>query len=89
MIDQLQETEEKFQGGLFNPAGYTHTSIALRDCVAAMSIPVVEVHLTNPHRRELWRQHSHLSEVASATVAGFGVQSYFLALRLLVQETNS
>lgn len=83
LIDRLQQAEENFDGVVFNPGALTHTSIALRDCVASLSIPVIEAHLTNIYRRELWRQHSFLSEVAAGSVIGFGIDSYFLGLELL------
>ena len=72
------------QGLLLNPAAYTHTSIALRDAVAASGLPAVEVHLTNVHARERFRRHSYLAPVCVGTVSGFGAESYTLGLRALV-----
>ncbi|HEY4528918.1 MAG TPA: type II 3-dehydroquinate dehydratase [Luteimonas sp.] len=65
---------------LVNPAAFTHTSVALRDALAAVAIPFIEVHLSNPHAREPFRQQSYFSDLAVGVVAGFGAASYFLAL---------
>ncbi len=65
---------------LINPAAFTHTSIALRDALAAVAIPFIELHLSNPHAREPFRHHSYLSDLALGVVAGFGPDSYRLAL---------
>lgn len=85
LIDALYGAED---GGavavVFNPAAYTHTSVALRDAVAALRIPVVEVHLTQPARREGFRHRSLLAAVCAGTIAGFGVESYRLGLRAAV-----
>ena len=65
---------------LFNPGGFTHTSVALRDALAAVAIPFVEVHVSNVHAREAFRRRSYFADLASAVIAGFGPQSYELAL---------
>ena len=65
---------------LVNPAAYTHTSVALRDALAAVAIPYIEVHLSNPHAREPFRHHSYFSDLAVGVVAGFGADSYRFAL---------
>ncbi len=65
---------------LINPAAFTHTSIALRDAVSAAEIPFVEIHLSNPHARETFRHHSYFSDLAVGVIAGFGADSYRLAL---------
>lgn len=65
---------------VINPAAFTHTSVALRDALLAVDIPFIEVHLSNPHRREAFRRHSYFSDVAQAVVAGFGADSYRYAL---------
>jgi 3-dehydroquinate dehydratase-2 len=65
---------------LLNSAGFSHTSIALHDAIKAISVPVIEVHLSNPHARENFRRKSYVGEAAKGTVAGFGALSYLLAL---------
>jgi 3-dehydroquinate dehydratase-2 len=73
---------------VFNPGGYTHTSVALRDTVAAISIPVIEVHLSNPQAREDFRRRSLIAPVCRGSIAGLGPLSYTLALRALVEITK-
>lgn len=65
---------------VINPAAFTHTSVALRDALLAVDIPFIEVHLSNPHRREAFRRHSYFSDIAQAVVAGFGADSYRYAI---------
>ncbi len=85
LTDALQEATQKADGVIFNPAGYTHTSVALRDTVAAIGIPVVEVHLSNVYAREEFRHTSLLSAVCAGKISGFGWMSYKLALEALVE----
>ena len=82
LVDRIhQAAKEGIDGIVINPAAYTHTSIALRDAMLAISIPFIEVHLSNIHRREEFRHHSMLAAAATGIVAGFGATSYQLALR--------
>ena len=84
LVTWIQEAKQRFDGLVFNPAAYTHTSIALRDAIVGVEIPMVEVHLSNIHRRESFRRRSYLASVALGQISGFGPHSYLLGLRALV-----
>ena len=82
LIDALHAADRVDTAGIvFNPAGYSHTSVALRDAVALISTPVVEVHLSNVYAREPFRHHSMISAVAAGVIVGFGMAGYALAVR--------
>ena len=78
---------------IFNPGGYTHTSIALRDALLAVALPFIEVHISNPYRREHFRRHSYFTDIAAGSISGCGALGYELALiaavRRLAQQANS
>jgi 3-dehydroquinate dehydratase-2 len=84
LINALHDARTWANGVVFNPGGYTHTSVALRDAISAISIPVVEVHLSNVYAREEFRHHSMISAVCKGKVIGFGWKSYALGLRGLL-----
>ena len=80
LIDALHQAGQNADGVIFNPAGYTHTSVALRDAIAAIEVPVIEVHISNVYAREEFRHKSLLSPVCLGKITGFGWRSYLLAL---------
>ena len=81
LIDWLHEASaDGAKAVILNPGGYTHTSVALHDAVKAVSVPVIEVHLSNPHAREPFRHRSYIGKAAKGTIAGFGAMGYLLAL---------
>jgi 3-dehydroquinate dehydratase-2 len=84
LVTWIQQAPSQYQGLVFNPAAYTHTSIALRDAVTGVGLPMVEVHLSNIHGREGFRRRSYLASVSLGQISGFGPQSYSLGLRALV-----
>jgi len=83
LITWVQECRGRASGIIINPAGYTTTSIGLMDALLAVDLPVIEVHITNIHRREEFRQHSFVSKAATGVIAGLGVQGYALALEAM------
>ncbi len=85
LVGWIQDAPKKFSALVINAAAYTHTSIALRDALTAAGIPAVEVHISNIHKREEFRRKSLIAEAVIGQIAGFGVQSYLLGLRAVVE----
>ncbi len=88
IVDLIQKSKD-YGAIVINPAAYTHTSIAIRDAITAVNIPAVEVHLSNIHQREEFRQKSLIAPVAAGQVSGFGPESYMLGLRAAVSIANA
>lgn len=81
IIDWIHESRETAGGIVINPAAFTHTSVAILDALATCEFPIIEVHISNVHKREEFRHHSFVSAIASGVIAGFGTQGYQLALQ--------
>ncbi len=85
LVTWVHECRERAAGIVINPAGYTTTSIALMDALLAVELPIIEVHVTNIHRREEFRQHSFVSKAATGVICGLGVRGYSLALTAMAE----
>ena len=85
LLDWIHEARERAGGLVINPAGFTTTSVAILDALLTCEFPIIEVHITNIHRREEFRQHSYVSKVASGVIAGLGTQGYVFALHRLAR----
>ena len=88
-IDAIQEANHRYDYIIFNAAAFTHYSIAIRDAVAAIDVPVIEVHLSNIHQRETFRHTSVLASVAMAQISGLGAESYMAALEAVIYKLGS
>ena len=84
LVSWIQQAAGNFAAIVINPAAYTHTSLAMRDAISAVGIPTIEIHISNIHKREQFRHHSFIAEVAVGQIAGFGLDSYLLGLRAAV-----
>ena len=89
LIDALHDARTRADGVIFNPGAYTHYSIALRDAISSIDVPVVETHLSNVHAREEFRRTSVVTGVCVGVIAGFGTDSYLLALEALLRHLES
>lgn len=86
LINEIQESAKRMDGIILNAGGYTHTSVAIGDAIAAIKIPVVEVHISNVEAREDFRKISHISSKCAGTISGFGLKSYLLAVESFVKD---
>lgn len=89
LINEIQRVGFDYDGIILNPGGYTHTSVAIGDAVAAIQTPVVEVHISNVHAREEFRRHSFVSPKAAGSIVGLGLQGYALALEWFLRRKSS
>ena len=85
IVEEIQKALGNYHGIIINPAAYTHTSVAIRDALAMLDIPVIEVHLSNIHKREPFRHQSMIADIAAARIAGFGSHGYMLGLEGLAK----
>lgn len=85
IIDKIHEIGFSYDGIVLNAGAYTHTSVAIHDAIAAVNTPVIEVHISNVHKREEFRHHSFISSVSQGVICGFGLDSYRLAIEALVE----
>ena len=88
LINKLQEVGFTYDGVVLNAGAYTHTSIALQDCIRSLKCPVVEVHISNVHKREEFRHHSYISCACLGVIAGFGLDSYRLAIEAIINHKD-
>lgn len=84
LVDAIHKARTEFSGIIINAGAYTHTSVAIRDALVGISLPVVEVHLSNIYTREEFRHHSYIAPIAIGQISGFGADSYYLGLQALV-----
>ena len=89
IVEKIHQTKDNFDGIVINAGAYTHTSVAIRDAISAVNTPTVEVHMTNIYKREEFRHHSYISPVCIGQISGFGINSYKLGLKAVVDYLNS
>lgn len=89
LVDAIHNASQEHQGILINAGAYTHTSVAIRDAIAAVKLPTVEVHLSNIYQREAFRHHSYIAPVAIGQISGFGAESYRLGLIALIYHLKA
>jgi 3-dehydroquinate dehydratase-2 len=89
LINAIQDSRENYSGLIINAAGYTHTSVSIRDALAVLKIPIIELHITNIYKREEFRHKSLISSVASGIICGFGVKGYIMSLEAIKNILNN
>jgi len=89
IIDRIHQAMHEIDYIIINPAAFTHTSVAIRDALATVQIPFIEVHLSNIHKREAFRHHSYFSDIAEGVIAGLGTKGYHLALQAAIAKLNA
>jgi 3-dehydroquinate dehydratase-2 len=89
LIDKIHEVGFNFDGIILNAGAYTHTSVAIADAIAGITTPVIEVHISNVFKRESFRHHSFISPVCKGVIAGFGLDSYLIAIQNFINNNNS
>ena len=89
LVDMIQEARTKASALIMNPAAYTHTSVAIYDALKTLDIPVIEVHLSQPAKRESFRRRSYVAEAATGTISGFGAKSYELGVQAAINLLNA
>jgi 3-dehydroquinate dehydratase-2 len=89
IVDKIQASLGKIDGLIINPAAYTHTSVAIRDAIVVLAVPIIEVHLSNIHKREAFRHKSLLADVVTGQIVGLGVAGYYLALQALAEKLGA
>lgn len=89
LVTWIQDARDRFDAIVINPAGYTHTSVALRDAIAGVAIPTIEVHLTNIYRREAFRHRSYIAGVALGQISGFGPTGYLLGIKAAIEHLKA
>jgi 3-dehydroquinate dehydratase-2 len=88
IVDVIQAAAEKYSFIVINPGAYTHTSVAIRDALLAVALPVIEVHISNIHSREEFRRHSYISDIAKGVICGLGPAGYLLALQAIAESED-
>ncbi|PSB92370.1 type II 3-dehydroquinate dehydratase [Candidatus Pandoraea novymonadis] len=88
LVDRIHEASQQTDFIIINPAAYTHTSIAIRDAIAAVSIPFIEIHLSNVHQRDVFRHHSYFSDIAQGVICGLGWRGYTYALDFALRRLS-
>ena len=83
IVDRIHEAFKKVDGIIINPGAYTHTSVAIRDALLILDVPIIEVHISNVHKREEFRHHSYISDISTGQIVGLGVKGYYLALEAM------